>query len=361
MARYHIGENGPGPCGADPNNPKSRGCPYGGESGDENHYATEQEAVKAFELQLAQQYGNLATLSKVAKSNNTAVMENAVEEEEELYDSPYEEYIAKGGDPAKYIDPDNIEGIEKAEAIEIANSKSFSDEDAGKIIDVISYNSEATDEDRELLRKSMIENQSLSYETQKAFYVSKGMGKKSGFFLSDRQQLAFNANAHPGLRFLAQAELLRYHGIGVQIAGTGQKTGIASMANLDPLIEEALLKDHSDGRQEIHQALAENPTTSSEALNHLVIRNRGEGHSFRNREPQVLTAVAGNPNSTPETLDLMKNNNYTDVLKALVANPKTSPETIAHLKGRRIPELRAAMRERRRADRKAAGKRWWQR
>lgn len=47
MARYHIGENGPGVCSA-----QVRPCPYGGESGDERHYDSMGAAEMAFALDM---------------------------------------------------------------------------------------------------------------------------------------------------------------------------------------------------------------------------------------------------------------------------------------------------------------------
>lgn len=44
--RFHIGSNGPGECTA-----TVKACPFGGESGSENHYDTWSDAVSAFHLQ----------------------------------------------------------------------------------------------------------------------------------------------------------------------------------------------------------------------------------------------------------------------------------------------------------------------
>lgn len=56
----HIGKNGPSPCTAD----KGR-CPYGGESGFENHYSTIEEAHEAYEKMMESEYGdNTPTMSK---------------------------------------------------------------------------------------------------------------------------------------------------------------------------------------------------------------------------------------------------------------------------------------------------------
>lgn len=48
MAKYHIGRNGPSVCRA-----LNGKCPYGGATGSENHFETEQEAQKSYEKSMA--------------------------------------------------------------------------------------------------------------------------------------------------------------------------------------------------------------------------------------------------------------------------------------------------------------------
>lgn len=62
--RFHIGENGPGECGVDPSNPNSRGCPFGGESGDENHFDSMKEAQDAFEKKMGDEFGEFTSTQK---------------------------------------------------------------------------------------------------------------------------------------------------------------------------------------------------------------------------------------------------------------------------------------------------------
>lgn len=66
-ARFHIGNNGPGLCRVDPLNTHSKGCPFGGETGVENHYNTQEEAVMAFEKQLESEHGIITSTSKISK------------------------------------------------------------------------------------------------------------------------------------------------------------------------------------------------------------------------------------------------------------------------------------------------------
>lgn len=56
MSKYHVGPNGPGPCKAEKGN-----CPYGGESGEENHYNSMEEAEQAYEQELEESYGSFTT------------------------------------------------------------------------------------------------------------------------------------------------------------------------------------------------------------------------------------------------------------------------------------------------------------
>ena len=55
--RFHIGDNGPFICKVDPSNPNSRGCPFGGESGNENHFDSMEEAKKVFESRMEKESG----------------------------------------------------------------------------------------------------------------------------------------------------------------------------------------------------------------------------------------------------------------------------------------------------------------
>lgn len=65
--RFHIGSNGPDICRADPSNPNAKGCPFGGSSGDENHFATMGEAETAYERRMeAEGNGLVASRTRVA-------------------------------------------------------------------------------------------------------------------------------------------------------------------------------------------------------------------------------------------------------------------------------------------------------
>ena len=67
--RYHLGPQGPGVCRVDLSNPRSKGCPFGGESGSENHFATMAEAESAYAEQMETSGNGLvaASTSAVAK------------------------------------------------------------------------------------------------------------------------------------------------------------------------------------------------------------------------------------------------------------------------------------------------------
>jgi len=61
--RYHLGPKGPGVCRVDVENPRSKGCPYGGESGSENHFATMAEAEGAYAEQMEASGNGLVVVS----------------------------------------------------------------------------------------------------------------------------------------------------------------------------------------------------------------------------------------------------------------------------------------------------------
>lgn len=58
---FHAGPNGPGECSA-----SKRSCPYGGETGTENHYSTLEEATAAFEAKNADK--NIVSMKKPKSS-----------------------------------------------------------------------------------------------------------------------------------------------------------------------------------------------------------------------------------------------------------------------------------------------------
>lgn len=60
MSKFHVnGEGATGQCGA-----KEGNCPFGGDSGQENHYATKAEAEDAAQAMLSEKYGSFKTEKK---------------------------------------------------------------------------------------------------------------------------------------------------------------------------------------------------------------------------------------------------------------------------------------------------------
>lgn len=57
--KFHSGPNGPGQCTA-----SSKPCPFGGESGTDNHYGTMEEAAAAFESTMEEKYGLNVTVER---------------------------------------------------------------------------------------------------------------------------------------------------------------------------------------------------------------------------------------------------------------------------------------------------------
>lgn len=58
MSKFHVGPGGPGPCGADKGN-----CPYGGDSGLDDHFDTLEEAQSFFEKKMTEEYGSSSTVA----------------------------------------------------------------------------------------------------------------------------------------------------------------------------------------------------------------------------------------------------------------------------------------------------------
>jgi hypothetical protein len=66
--RYHLGPQGPGVCRVDTGNARSKGCPFGGESGSENHFATMAEAEVAYADQMEASGNGLVAASASSTS-----------------------------------------------------------------------------------------------------------------------------------------------------------------------------------------------------------------------------------------------------------------------------------------------------
>lgn len=76
MSKYHVGPNGPGKCTAEEGN-----CPYGGDSGLENHFDTMEKAQEHYERRLSDKYRDTATVSRFSyKDEVEKTVENLVNE-----------------------------------------------------------------------------------------------------------------------------------------------------------------------------------------------------------------------------------------------------------------------------------------
>lgn len=54
---FHIGPNGPGNCEVDPSKPNSKGCPFGGKTGSEDHFGTIEEAATVYAKKMEEEHG----------------------------------------------------------------------------------------------------------------------------------------------------------------------------------------------------------------------------------------------------------------------------------------------------------------
>lgn len=77
--RYHLAPHGPDVCRADPLKDKARGCPFGGASGNENHFATMAEAEQAYEAQMESEgNGLVATAATTGASAGPNSLQGAL-------------------------------------------------------------------------------------------------------------------------------------------------------------------------------------------------------------------------------------------------------------------------------------------
>lgn len=66
--KYHLADHGPDICRVNERNPKSRGCPYGGVSGKEDHFTSLAEAETAYERKM-EESGNGLVASSMSQEN----------------------------------------------------------------------------------------------------------------------------------------------------------------------------------------------------------------------------------------------------------------------------------------------------
>lgn len=72
--KYHLAPHGPDKCGVDASKPNSRGCPFGGESGKENHFDSMQEADDAYAKKM-EESGN-GTVANPVRAKGVAPIPN---------------------------------------------------------------------------------------------------------------------------------------------------------------------------------------------------------------------------------------------------------------------------------------------
>jgi len=120
--RYHLGANGPGVCSADPDNPRAKGCPFGGASGVENHFSTMAEAETAYEKQMESEGNGLVVKVAVPKPKATIAPKPSVisltAELRGAFKNSFEELVADSSygishDPRYGYTADSSEGLER--------------------------------------------------------------------------------------------------------------------------------------------------------------------------------------------------------------------------------------------------------
>lgn len=69
MPKYHIGSNGPSACRA-----RVRACPFGGASGNENHFDTKSEAEEYYQKSLSEEHGLLKSSKRVSEDSDKELL-----------------------------------------------------------------------------------------------------------------------------------------------------------------------------------------------------------------------------------------------------------------------------------------------
>lgn len=126
---FHLGPNGPGRCSVDPSNPNSTGCPYGGESGEEDHYKTREEAEVVYGKRMESEGHGVVAPSTSQKKTVRTPFQRSMREgfrrrlNDLVSDSSYG--VSKG--PRGSYVADSSEGLER---LQRAYAARLSDDDA---------------------------------------------------------------------------------------------------------------------------------------------------------------------------------------------------------------------------------------
>lgn len=115
--RYHLAPHGPDICRADPSNPRSKGCPFGGDSGSENHFDTMAEAESAYGRQMEADGNGLvapATTAATAGARETALGTELKQRFRKSFDSLVaDSYYGISGNANSGFVADSTESLER--------------------------------------------------------------------------------------------------------------------------------------------------------------------------------------------------------------------------------------------------------
>lgn len=141
--RFHIGKNGPAPCNAD------KGiCPYGGESGHENHFETLADAQTFYENKLDDEFGG--SLAEPERVNPISKLSKKEQND-----------LAKETD-----DPEVLKYLSKSDSKRIRGSVLKNERTDADVLKSMydHFQSEGSDERLEVLKNSKMELNNLSDE-----------------------------------------------------------------------------------------------------------------------------------------------------------------------------------------------------
>lgn len=157
--RYHLAPHGPDICRADPSNPRSKGCPFGGVSGSENHFDTMAEAESAYERQMEADGNGIVATAAVAQPRIKALEDELKERFRESFDSLVaDSSYGVSLDPKHGFIADSSEGLERLRSAFVART---SDEIEPEVI----Y---ADNSDGEVIQSVYISRLGIEIENQNA-------------------------------------------------------------------------------------------------------------------------------------------------------------------------------------------------
>lgn len=153
--RYHVGPQGPGICRVDLSNPRSKGCPFGGESGSENHFATMAEAESAYAEKMEASGNGLVASSSTSTKIGKLQTELKAAYRKRFDNLVADSYYGVSTDAKGNLVADSSEGL-----------KRFTDGFAASVSHEVDPEIDYEDYDAGIIRSVYIEELDISIENQ---------------------------------------------------------------------------------------------------------------------------------------------------------------------------------------------------